>query len=97
MFDHTLLANDDILFFDEDFSKVIFFANEMGILGVNVDKTNFDDNKNLFEDHPDTIHVRLLPWCNKFEKHKSCKKDMQRITDCSMAFNKMVEMVLARR
>ena len=76
---------------------VMFFANEMGILGVNVDKTNLDDNKNLFEDHPDTIHVRLLPWCNKFEKHKSCKKDMQRIKDCSMAFNKMAEMVLARR
>ena len=26
-----LLTNDDILFFDEDFSKVTFFANEMGI------------------------------------------------------------------
>ena len=37
---------------------VMFFATEMGILGVNVDKTNLDDNKNLFEDHPDINHVK---------------------------------------
>ena len=34
----ALLANDNILFFEEDFSKVTFFANEMGILGVDLDK-----------------------------------------------------------
>ena len=28
----SLNKNDDILFFDEDFSKFTFFANQMGIL-----------------------------------------------------------------
>ena len=36
----TLFTNDDILFFDEDFSNVTFFANEMGILSVDLDKIN---------------------------------------------------------
>ena len=31
-FHDALLARDDILFFDEDFSKVPFFANKMSIL-----------------------------------------------------------------
>ena len=30
-FHDALLTDDDIFFFDEDFSKVTFFANEMGI------------------------------------------------------------------
>ena len=41
----SLLANDDILSFDEEFSKVTFYANEMGILGVDLDKVILDDNK----------------------------------------------------
>ena len=50
MFEHfhnALLANDDILFYDEDFSKVTFFANKMGILGVDFDKINLDDDNNF--------------------------------------------------
>ena len=54
-FHDALFANDDILFFDEDFSKVTFFANEMGIIGADLDKNNLDDNKNPFGDHPETI------------------------------------------
>ena len=37
-FHDALNANDDILFFDEDFSKVTFFTNQMGILVVDLDK-----------------------------------------------------------
>ena len=37
-FQYTLLADDDILFF----AKLTFFANEMGILGVDVDIINLD-------------------------------------------------------
>ena len=33
-FHDALFANDNILFFDGGFSKVTFFVNEMGILGV---------------------------------------------------------------
>ena len=34
-FPDALNANNDIFFFDEDFSKVTFLATQMGILGVN--------------------------------------------------------------
>ena len=36
-FHDALLANDYILFFKEDFSKVTFFATEMGALSVYLD------------------------------------------------------------
>ena len=56
-----------IYFFNEDFNKVTFTANERHILALDLDKGNSFD-----EDDPDTIiHVRLLAWCNKFEKHKA--------------------------
>ena len=34
-------------FFDKHFSKVTFIANDMGILGVDLDKINFDDDNNF--------------------------------------------------
>ena len=37
-FHDAILANVDKLFFDKDFSKATFFANEMVIFGVNLDK-----------------------------------------------------------
>ena len=74
-FHDALLANDDILFFDAEFSKVTFFAIEMGILGVDLDKTNIDDDNNFDENDPETIiHVRLLAWRNKFEKRTAYKR-----------------------
>ena len=67
----SLLANDNILFFDEDFSKVTFYANEMGIFGLDLDKINLNDDNNFYEDDPDTIiYLRCLALCNKFEKRK---------------------------
>ena len=43
---YDALLHDDILLFDENVSKVTFFANEMGILGVDLDKTNlYDDDE----------------------------------------------------
>ena len=51
--------HDDILFFDEDFSKVSFSANQMGVLDVDLDKINLDDDNNFDEDHSEIIiHVR---------------------------------------
>ena len=59
-FHDALLSNDNILFYGEDFSEVTFFANEIGILGVNLDKINLDKDNNFYEDDPDTtIHLRL--------------------------------------
>ena len=75
---HSLLAKDDIIFFDEDFSKVTF-DNEMGILGIDLDKINLDDDNSFDKDDPETIiHVRLLAWHNKFEKCKGIKKDVSK-------------------
>ena len=55
------LANDDIPFFDEDFSKVTLSANEMSILGVDLDKIKLDDDNNFYEDDREIIvYVRLL-------------------------------------
>ena len=78
-FHDVLLVDDDILFFDEDFSKFTSFVNDMGILGVEIDQINLDDDNNFYEDDPDTgIHVRVLAWHNKFEKCKALKKDISK-------------------
>ena len=70
-------ANDDILFFDKDFSKVTFFANQIGILGIDLDKINIDDYNNFDKDDPETIiYVRLLAWHSKYEKLKAFNKDI---------------------
>ena len=51
-------ANDNILFFEEDFSKVKFFADQMGKLEVYLYKINFNYDNNFDEDDSDTIiHV----------------------------------------
>ena len=43
---YDALLYNDILLFDENVSTVTLFANEMGILGVDLDKTNlYDDGK----------------------------------------------------
>ena len=52
-----------ILFFDEGqiFYKVIFFADEIGILGVNVEKISLADVNDFYEDDPEIIiHVKYL-------------------------------------
>ena len=55
----ALYADDDSLFFDEDSVNVIFCCNEMGILSVNLNNINPDNN--FAEDDPDTIIlIRLL-------------------------------------
>ena len=47
----------------------------MGTLGVDLNKTNLDDDNNFDEDDPETIiHVRPLASRNKFEKRKVLKK-----------------------
>ena len=74
-FHDALNTNGDILFFDKDFSKAVFFADQMGILSVDLDKTNLDDYYNFADDDPETvIRVRFLAWRDKFEKRKALKK-----------------------
>lgn len=50
--------NDNIFFFNENFSKVKFYANQLGIFGMDNNKTNFNDDNTFYEDDPDCIiHV----------------------------------------
>ena len=55
-FHDALNANDDILFFDEDFNKATFFANQMDIFDADCDQINFDDDNNFDKDDPNTIY-----------------------------------------
>ena len=75
---NSLFINDDILFFEKDFDNVTFFANELVILNINLDKINLDD-VDFYEDDPKTIiHIRLFAWRNKSDKPKTIKKDLSK-------------------
>ena len=68
-----MYADDGLLFFDEDSGDATFDCNEMGILRVNLDNINLDNN--FDEDDPDTIIlIRLLAGHSKFKKRKARKK-----------------------
>ena len=67
---NALLADDDILFFDEDSGNVIFSSDEMGIFSVDLNNINLD-NVNFDKDDPKTIiHVRLITWYNRLKQRK---------------------------
>ena len=73
--DNVLQAKDDILFYNEDFNKIRFIANQRHIFAVDLDKINLNNDNIFDEDDPDTIvHVRRLAWCSKFNA-KHLKKD----------------------
>ena len=73
-FDKSLLANDEIFFFNKDFNIVTFIANQRHIYAAGLDKINLDNENNFYEDDPDTIiHVRLLACCSKCKKQKALR------------------------
>ena len=56
----------------------MFNSNEMGIVNIDLNNINLDDN--FDEEDPDTIIlIRLLAWHSKFEKHKELKKELNEI------------------
>ena len=56
-FYNALLADDDILFCNEDFNQVTSFANQVDILAVDFYKINIDEYNNFDENDPDSnIH-----------------------------------------
>ena len=70
---HVLYANENILYFNEDFGNVVFSFNEKGIL--NIDLNNINLGNNFDEDDRDIIIlIRLLAWHIKLEKCKVLKK-----------------------
>ena len=50
---NAFFINNNIVFFDNNFGRVTFFANEMGILSVDFDKV-YVDVVNFFENDPET-------------------------------------------
>ena len=67
-------ANKNIFYFNEDSGNVVCSCNEKGILNINLNNINLDNN--FDEDDLDTIiHIRLLTWNIKFEKRKALKKN----------------------
>ena len=73
--DNVLQANDDILFYNEDFDKVTFIANQIHTLAADLDRINLDNDYNFDEDDPNTvIDVTHLAWHSKLKKRKALKK-----------------------
>ena len=63
-------------FFDEDSSNVTFPSNEMGILRIDLNNINFDDN-NFYQDDPEFIvHVRVMAQRNRLKQREAFKKDI---------------------
>ena len=69
----ALYADENILYFDEDSGNVVFSCNEMGILNIDLNNINLDNN--FDKNDPDAIiHIRHLAWHIKLEKCKALKK-----------------------
>ena len=68
-----MYTNENIVCFNEDSADVTFCCNEIGILSVNLNNINLDNNSD--KDDPHTfILIRLLAWHIIFEKRKALKK-----------------------
>ena len=66
-------AGDNILHFSKDSGNVEFFCNGKGILIIDLNNINLDND--FDEDDPVTIIlIRLLAWRIKFETCKALKK-----------------------
>ena len=74
-----------ILSFNEDFSKAKLFANKMGILGVDLEKMNLDDDNNFYEVMKSNFWLGII----NLKNAKHLKKDRQIINACSLASNKI--------
>ena len=70
----TVLHGDkNVLYFNEDSGDTVFNYNEMGIVDIDLNNINLDQN--FDEDDPGTIIlVRRLAWYIKYEKCKALKK-----------------------
>ena len=71
----AMYTDENILHFNEGSGDVVFNCNEMGMLNIDLNNINLDNN--FDEDNPDTvIIIRLLAWHIKFEKDKELKKKL---------------------
>ena len=65
----ALYTDENIFYFNESSGDAVFNYNEMGIVDIDLNNINLDDN--FDEEDPNIIiHIRLLAWHIKFEKCK---------------------------
>ena len=69
----ALYEDKNILYFNEDFGDAVFNYNEMGIVNIDLNNINLDDNFDE-EDPKNIILIRLLSWHVNSEKPKELKK-----------------------
>ena len=69
----ALYEDRNILYFNEDFGDAVFNYNEMGIVNIDLNNINLDDNFDE-EDPKNIILIRLLSWHVNSEKPKELKK-----------------------
>ena len=71
----ALYADENKFYVNEDSGNPVFNCNGIGILNIDLNNINLDNN--FDEDDPDTvIFTRLLAWHIKFEKHKLLKNEL---------------------
>ena len=68
----ALHADGNVLYFNEDFGNVVFNCNGMGILNVDLNNINLDNN--LTKITLALLFFRFLAWHIKFKKPKEVKK-----------------------
>ena len=73
----ALYPDVNIPYFDKDFGNVVFNCNEIGILNIDLNCINLDDNNFDEDDSGTIIHDRLLAWYTKFKKAKNLKKTIR--------------------
>ena len=86
-----------MFFGDLDSAFVTFFVNDIGFESMSLFNINFDDEIFHYCDSETVNHVRLIDWYNKFKQVKAPKKGKWRVNACSVASNKIVVLVLARK
>ena len=85
-FHDDLPANDDILFFNEDFNKITIFVNQMDILAVDLYEIKLEEGNNF--DNMVLILLFVLDfWLEgvNLKNTKHLKKGKQKVNTCNLA------------
>ena len=72
----ALYPDKNILYFNEDSGDVIFKCNETGILNIDINNINLDNNFHDDDDLDTIVLMRLLAWHTIFGKRKALKKEL---------------------
>ena len=73
---NALYAEDNILYFNEDYGNAVLSCNEMGIFNIDLNNINLDDTNYNEVDPKTVIHIRLLAWHIQIEKRRTLKKKL---------------------